>query len=120
MDNNKIGAEVFWKVQKWCAGGIGEHKTVRKVINENILETIEEKRILLNNTLHRKVNWVGPILRTNCLLYNAAEGQMTEEKGMERKMTQPLDDLYIPMIEKDPVRVETYQSSFREISLVYL
>ena len=56
-------------------------------------EGIGERRILLNNILPRKANWIGHILRRNCLLHDATEGQMTEEKGVGRRRTQLLDDL---------------------------
>ena len=39
------------------------------------------KRTMLNNILCRKANWIGHIVRINCL-YNATEGQMTEMKGV--------------------------------------
>ena len=51
------------------------------------------KRTLLNNILCRKANWIGHILRTNCLLHDAIEGQMTKVKGVGRRRTQLLDDL---------------------------
>jgi hypothetical protein len=63
-----------------------------KITNEQVLDRIGEKRILLNNILRRKVNWIGPILRRNCLLHDAIEGQMTEVKGVGRR-TQLLGDL---------------------------
>ena len=59
-------------------------KCSEKVTNEEILKRIEEKRTLLNNILRRKPNWVGHILRRNCLLHDAIEGQMTEVKGTGR------------------------------------
>ena len=49
------------------------------------------KRTLLNNNLRRRANWIGHILRRNCLLHNVIEGQMTEEKGVRR--TQLIDVL---------------------------
>ena len=52
-----------------------------------------EKRVLLNNILRIKYNWVGHILRRNCLLHNAIEGQMTKVKGVGRRRTQLLDNL---------------------------
>ena len=58
-----------------------------KVTNKQVLDRIREKRTLLNNILHRKANWIGHILRRNCLL------QMTEVKGVGRRRTQLLDDL---------------------------
>ena len=62
-----------------------------KLTNE-VLERIWEKKTLLKNILGRKDNWIGHILRRNCLLDNAIEGQMTEGKGIGRG-TQFLDDL---------------------------
>ena len=53
-----------------------------------------ENRRLLNNILHRKVNWIGHILRINWLLYYVIEGQMTGEEGVgRRRRTHLLDDL---------------------------
>ena len=49
-----------------------------KKITDDVTESIGEKRTLLNN---RKTNWVGHILRRNCLLHDTIEGQMAEVKG---------------------------------------
>ena len=61
--------------------------------NEQVLDRIGEKRTLLNNIVRRKANWIGHILRRNCLLHDAIEGQMMEVKGVGRRRTQLLDDL---------------------------
>jgi hypothetical protein len=55
-------------------------KLSEKVTNEQVLEYIGENRTLLNNILRRKANWIGHILRSNCLLYGAIEGEMTGMK----------------------------------------
>jgi hypothetical protein len=68
-------------------------KWSEKVTNEQVLERIGEKRTLLNNILRRKVNWIGHILRRNCLLHDAIVRLMTEVKGIGRRITQLLDDL---------------------------
>ena len=60
-------------------------KWSEKVTNEHVLERIGEKRTFLNDILRRKVNWIGHILRRNCLLHDAIEGQMTEVKGVGRR-----------------------------------
>ena len=57
-------------------------KSSEKVTNEQVLECIGEKRTLLNNILRRKANWIGHILRRNCLLHDAIERQMMEVKGV--------------------------------------
>ena len=49
-------------------------KWSEKVTNEQILDRMGEKRTVLNNILRRKVNWIGHILRRNCLLPDAIEG----------------------------------------------
>ena len=67
-------------------------KWSEKVANEEALERIEEKNTLINNILRRKANWIGHILRRNCLLHDDIEGQMTEVKGVGSRRTQILDD----------------------------
>ena len=68
-------------------------KWSEKVTNEQVLEHVAEKRTLLNNIICRKVYWIGHILRRNCLLHDAIQGQMTDLKGAGRRRTQLLDDL---------------------------
>ena len=67
-------------------------KWSENVFNEQVLDHIGEKRTLLNNILCIKANWIGHILRRNCLLHDSIEGHMTEVKGVGRR-TQLLDDL---------------------------
>ena len=57
-------------------------KWPEKLTNEQVLDRIGEKRILINNILRRKANWIGHILRRNCLHHDATEGQMSEVKGV--------------------------------------
>ena len=69
-------------------------KWPEKVTNEQVLECIGGKRTLINNIIcRRKINWIDHILRRNCLLHVAIEGQMTEVKGLGKGRTQRLDDL---------------------------
>ena len=42
-------------------------KWSEKISNEQVLDHIGEKRTRLNNILRRKVNWIGQILRRNCI-----------------------------------------------------
>ena len=43
------------------------------VTKEQVPERMGEKRTLLNYILCRKANWIGHILRTNCILHIAIE-----------------------------------------------
>ena len=49
--------------------------------------------MFLNNTLRRKVNLIGQILRRNCVLRGAIEGLMMEMKGIGRRMIRLFDYL---------------------------
>ena len=62
-------------------------KWSEKVTNEQALDLIGEKRTLINNILHRKANWIDHILRRNCLLHDAIEGQVMKVKGVGRRRT---------------------------------
>ena len=68
-----------------------------KVTNERVLgrrvQVQGKKRTLTNNILRRQINCIGHILRRNYLLHDAIEGQMTEVKGVGRRITQLLDDM---------------------------
>jgi hypothetical protein len=68
-------------------------KWSEKVTNEQVLDRKGDKKTLLNNILRRKANWIGDILRRNCLLHDAIEREMKEVKGVGRRRTQLLDDL---------------------------
>jgi hypothetical protein len=79
--------------EMWCWRRMENIKWSDKVTNEQVLERIGEKRTLLNNILRRKANWMGHILRRNCLLHDSIEGPMTEVKGVGRRRTQLPNDL---------------------------
>ena len=49
-------------------------KWSENVNNKQVLERIGKKRTFLNNILRRKVNWIGHIVRRNCLFHNVIEG----------------------------------------------
>jgi hypothetical protein len=67
------------------------------VRNEEMLQRVEEERNILQTIKRRKANWIGDILRRNCLLKHVIEGkiegrlEVTERRG--RKLKYLLDDL---------------------------
>ena len=79
----------------WSWRRIKKIKWSEKVTKVQVLELMVEKTTLVHNILRRKVNWIGHILRRNCLLHVAIEGQMMEVKGVRRgrRITQLFDDL---------------------------
>jgi len=67
------------------------------VRNEEVLLRVNERRNILNEIRKRKANWIGHILRRNCLLKQVIEGKIkgeldvTNRRGRRRKKL--LDDL---------------------------
>jgi hypothetical protein len=67
------------------------------VRNEEVLHRVKEERNILHTIKRREANWIGHILRRNCLLKHVIEGklegriEMTGRRGRRRK--QLLDDL---------------------------
>jgi hypothetical protein len=67
------------------------------VRNEDVLLSLKERRNILHEIRKRKANWIGHILRRNCLLQQVIEGKI--RGGMEvtgrqgRRRRKLLDDL---------------------------
>ena len=67
------------------------------VRNEDVLLRVKEQKNILHETRKRKTNWIGHILRRNCLLLRVVEGkikggiEVTERQGRRRRKL--LDDL---------------------------
>ena len=67
------------------------------VRNEEVLLRVNEQRNILHEIRKQKANWIGHILRRNCLLKQIIEGkikgqiEVTRRRGRRRKKL--LDDL---------------------------
>jgi hypothetical protein len=67
------------------------------VRNEEVLLRVSEQRNILHEIRKRKANWIGHILRRNCLLNQVIEGkikgriEVTRRRGRRRKKL--VDDL---------------------------
>ena len=67
------------------------------VRNEEVLLRVNEQRNILHEKRERKANWIGHILRRNCLLQQVIEGkikgqiEVTRRRG--RRSKKLLDDL---------------------------
>jgi len=66
-------------------------------MNEKVLLRVKEQRNILHEISKRKANWIGHILRRNCLLQQVIEGkikgeiEVTGRRGRRRR--ELLDDL---------------------------
>ena len=67
------------------------------VRNEEVLLRVKEQRNILHEIRKREANWIGHILRRNCLLQRVTEGKIQggiEVTGrQERRRMKLLDDL---------------------------
>jgi hypothetical protein len=64
-----------------------------QVRNENVLHSVKEERNILLTIKKRKANWIGHILRRNCLLKHVIEGKIEVTGRRGRRRMQLLDDL---------------------------
>ena len=63
------------------------------VRNEEVLLRVNKQRNILHEIRKRKANWIGHILRTNCLLKQAIEGKIKGDMEVARRRKKLLDDL---------------------------
>jgi hypothetical protein len=56
------------------------------VRNEEVLLRVSEQRDILHEIRKRKANWIGHILRKNCVLQHITEGEI--ERGILVKIKQ--------------------------------
>ena len=54
----------------------GEDSWTNHVRNEKVLLRVNEQRNILHEMRKRKANWIGHILRRNCLLQQVVEGKI--------------------------------------------
>ena len=69
----------------------GEDQLDRSCENEEVLVRVNEQRNILHEIRKRKANWIGRIVRRNCLLKHVIEGkpkgemEVTRRRGRRRK-----------------------------------
>ena len=63
------------------------------VRNEEVLLRVNEQRNILHEIRKQKANWIGHIVRRNCLLKQVIEGKIKGEMEVARRRKKLLDDL---------------------------
>jgi hypothetical protein len=63
------------------------------VRNEEVLLRVSEQRNILHTIKRRKVNWIGHILRTYCLLKHTVEGKIEGALEVSRRQGRRLKQL---------------------------
>ena len=64
--------------EMWCCRRMEKISWTDYVRNEDVLLRVKEQRNILHEIRKRKANWVGHILRRNCLLQRVTEGKIQE------------------------------------------
>jgi hypothetical protein len=83
--------------EMWCWRRVEKISWTDHVRNEELLLTVKKHRNILHEISKRKANWIGHILRRNCLLQQVFEGkikwwiEVTGRRGRRRRKL--LDDL---------------------------
>jgi hypothetical protein len=62
--------------EMWCWRRMEKISWTDHVRNEDLLLSVKEQRNILHEIRKRKENWIGHILRRNCLLQQVTEGKI--------------------------------------------
>ena len=73
--------------EMWCWRRMEKISWINRVRNEEVLLRVNEQRNILREIRERKANWIGHILRRNCLLKQVIEGKIKGEMDVTRKKT---------------------------------
>ena len=77
--------------EMWCWRRMEKISWTDHVRNEEVLLRVKEQRNILHEIRKRKANWIGHILRRNCLLQRVTEGkiqggiEVTGRRGRRRR-----------------------------------
>jgi hypothetical protein len=91
LDAPGNGSETPGKFKMWCWRRMEKISWTDHVRNEEELLRANERRNILHEIRKRKANWIGNILRRNCLLQQVIEGkikrqiEVTRRRGRRRK-----------------------------------
>jgi len=81
----------------WCWRRMEKISWTDHVRNEEVLLRVNEQRNILHEIRKQKANWIGHILRRNCLLKQVIEGKIKGEMEVARRwgrrLKKLLDDL---------------------------
>ena len=71
--------------EMWCCRRMEKISWTDHVRNEDVLLGVNEQRNMLHEIRKRKANWIGHILRRNCLLKQVIEGKIKGEIEVTRR-----------------------------------
>ena len=87
-DVQRLEAFEMWIWRRMQKVSYTEHKT-----NEEVLNLVGEKRVLIETIIRRKKNWIGHVLRGEGMMKEIIEGKFNGRKGRGRNRIGMLDHL---------------------------
>jgi len=72
----KVDQKYLQSFETWCWRRIEKISWTASVKNEEVLQRVKQERNILQAVKRRKGNWIGHILRGNCLLEHVIEGKI--------------------------------------------
>jgi hypothetical protein len=83
----KLDQKCLESFEMWCCRRMEKISWTARVNNEAVLHRVKKESNILHTIRRRKANWIGHILRTNCLLSHIIEGKIigTRRQGRRRK-----------------------------------
>jgi hypothetical protein len=72
----KVDQKYLESFEIWCWRRMEKIIWADRVKNEEVLHRVKEERNILHKIKRRKANWIGHILRRNCLLKHVIEGKL--------------------------------------------
>jgi hypothetical protein len=93
----KVGQKYLESFEMWSWRRTEKISWTEHVRNEEVVQRVKEERNILQTINRKKANWIGHVLRRNCLLKHVIEGkiegriEVRRRRGRRRK--QLLDDL---------------------------
>jgi hypothetical protein len=109
----KVDQKCVGSSDMWCRGRTEKISRTDRVRNDEVLHRIKEERNILHTVKRRKANWIGHILRGNCLLQHIIERK--DETGSQGRRHKQLP--YATYLCKEPVilvRREFCRQSFEK------
>jgi hypothetical protein len=92
----KVDQKYLESFEMWCWRSMEKISWTDRVRNDDVLQRVKEERNILHTIKRKKANWIGHILRKNCLLTRVIEGkiegriEVTGRRG--RRRNRLLDD----------------------------
>jgi hypothetical protein len=89
----KLDQKYLESFEMWCWRRMKKISWTDRVNNESVLRRVKDERHILHTIRRRKANWIGHILRRNCLINHIIKGKIRKAKRGGRRRKQLLEKL---------------------------